>query len=81
MNGENKDYSKIISKALFVLICIFGLVTIYTFLWGKAGVLPGLPNMDEDAQWIYYAIFSFAVVIALAAFHLYVSLFLNKKRR
>jgi hypothetical protein len=43
--------------------------------------VPGLPNMNEDAQWIYYAIFSFAVVIAVSAFHLYVALFMQKKRR
>jgi multisubunit Na+/H+ antiporter MnhC subunit len=75
------EWVNLFSKVLFGIIILFTAITIYIFLWGKVGILPGLPNTGEDAQWIFYAIFSFAVVIAISVFHLYVTLIMQKKRR
>ena len=68
------------SKVLFILIAVYVAASIYIFLWGRLGIVPGLPNLDINAMWIYYAIFSFIVVIVLAVFHLGVDIFNQKKR-
>jgi hypothetical protein len=67
-----------ISKALFVLICAYAAVSLYILLW-RIGVLPALPQTDADAMWLNYSIYSFAMVIIIAVFHLSETILRKKK--
>jgi hypothetical protein len=77
--GQKTDWIGRISKALFVLIIVYAAISVYTLLWGGIGVAPALPGTDIDAMWIYYAIFSFAVVIGISVFHLGINFLVEKE--
>jgi hypothetical protein len=67
-----------ISKFLHFFIAIYVLSSIYVLLWGVFGVAPSLP-IGEGSMWILYSIFSFLVVIFVAAFYFSVYFLMRKK--
>ena len=75
INWENR-----LSKTLFVLIVIYGIISIYVLFWGKIGIIPTLHGVDEDVKWITYSIISFALVIIISIYHLGLPLLRRRKK-
>ena len=80
MKLKNINWENRLSKALFVLIVIYGIISIYVLFWGKIGIIPTLQGVDEDVKWITYSIISFALVIIISIYHLGLPLLRRRKK-
>jgi len=77
---KKANIAVLISRIIFALLIIYGIISLYIFFWGSIRILPGLRGIEEDSKWIYFSIISFVMVIIISVFHLGKTILLQKRK-